>query len=100
METLGCENTMRQLDAEMMKTYHGSVNNAALALSQEHNLLSQVLAGVEDVFRKAGTHCMVCDGPLEFPSIKPSVCEKDVCKFAYAKCNLGFSLEREVIQNP
>jgi len=45
------------------------------------------------------TNCMLCDAPLEFPMLKPSICDKPLCAFGYDQFGVGVDLAAEIQNN-
>ena len=54
---------------------------------------------IAECFLDLSDHCCICRAPLE-PGVKPSVCNKDLCKFQYMQLGIGSSLYQEIKNNP
>ena len=66
----------------------------------KHNWLLRILCFGLKVLLNGNKFCMICDKPLEFAGLKPSICDKPFCQFRHDEMELGFSLCDEIIYRP
>lgn len=44
-------------------------------------------------------HCMLCQHPLDYECIKPTICGNKLCQIQFSSMGIGFSLENEIVNN-
>eukprot|EP01127_Copromyxa_protea_P024518 TRINITY_DN9710_c0_g1_i1.p1 TRINITY_DN9710_c0_g1~~TRINITY_DN9710_c0_g1_i1.p1 ORF type:complete len:642 (+),score=89.81 TRINITY_DN9710_c0_g1_i1:180-2105(+) len=45
------------------------------------------------------TNCILCDCKLDFPMLKPSICENPLCSFGYEQFGIGIDISSELRSN-
>lgn len=58
-------------------------------LSGESEVFTEVLAFASTKILHCSNNCIICDQPLKFEVLKPSLCDRDLCSFSYEQFDLG-----------
>ena len=53
-----------------------------------------------DIFLGLIDHCCVCGAKLKEPSVKPSICDKQLCNLSFTNLGVGTSLLQELRRDP
>lgn len=46
--------------------------------------------------KTCNAHCIICDNPLKYSGLKPSICDRALCNFSYEEYGLGSDLAAEI----
>lgn len=93
------------LKKSKFSSYDAIVWLASNSQPQTHNLpmscnvYIQMLTALAHYIQCAHTTCMVCATKLENAGTKPSVCDKDLCCYAFENLGLGLDFNAELIRD-
>jgi hypothetical protein len=88
---------MRTLSDNTINLIGGTDMERSMALMLDHNFLLRILIFALRVLKNGNRFCMICDTPLEFAGLKPSICIDPFCQFRHDSIGLGFSLSSEIM---
>jgi hypothetical protein len=55
---------------------------------------------VEKTLAECNKNCMSCGDPLVYVGLKPTVCDKNVCRYGFEDLGAGFDLAGEIAEQP
>ncbi|KAL6051672.1 Poly [ADP-ribose] polymerase 6 [Balamuthia mandrillaris] len=64
------------------------------------NFLANVVHYLVARMQTVSNNCVICDSPLGYEGLKPTVCSKVLCTHSFDAYGLGFSLTSELMHNP
>jgi Poly(ADP-ribose) polymerase catalytic domain len=71
-----------------------------MALQQEfatHNYVVEIACFFEQQLKTIHLRCMICDDELPYAGLKPTICNKPLCKMGYEQLAIGFNLDSIVL---
>jgi hypothetical protein len=81
-----------------LESFSCHANLEAKLLSQ--NVLLKFLHELVVQVQSLDSHCFICGDELPYSSIKPSICDKELCSFQHEEIGVGFDLETEIKVRP
>lgn len=53
-----------------------------------------------DIYHDLSDHCCICHAPLNYHTVKPTICNNELCKFGFERLGIGNSLIQEMKRDP
>ncbi|KAL6068634.1 Poly [ADP-ribose] polymerase 6 [Balamuthia mandrillaris] len=75
-------------------------NNCDVSIGSGVKVICQALQYLERCIRKCTAHCVICDKPLDFEGLKPTVCNAALCLYSYESFGLGVDVATELREQP
>lgn len=67
--------------------------------TRENILIEAVIFTINKIMN-CTTCCMICDNPLPFSMLKPSICDSSLCAFSFDEFGLGLDVASEIHGDP
>ena len=62
--------------------------------------LIYLIMEIVECFLDLNDHCCICRKQLEFPGIRPQICDNQLCEFGFQEIGVGTSVAQEIKRDP
>jgi hypothetical protein len=67
--------------------------------AESWNYVARIMHFFERLLRSCNRTCLVCNSPLDYIGLKPSICSSELCSFSFAQFGLGLDILTEFKTN-
>jgi poly [ADP-ribose] polymerase 6/8 len=68
-------------------------------IDYEENFILYIYKRIKGYFSTINNRCICCDNDLKYPSMRPFICNENLCFYKFNELNIGFSLKNIFLNN-